>query len=202
MPVRPNILLADIEGFKTSIESGVKIRKNGVEVKNPTSKSAWKSFELKVASDFDTNRTPLSGMCKSLTNSDTLHPKIYVECKLRGGDKDFVFWDEVEKTKKPLQSRIVGFILLDKVTKEEIWLFYSEDFIRLIKGSIFDLNLVNRFSVNVGHKSVLSLYRQTVDRAEIEEKIPVVAIKKKNKKGYMLGTNPKNLEVLHKIVKK
>ena len=173
-----------------------------MEVKNPTSKSAWKSFELKVASDFDTNRTPLSGMCKSLTNSDTLHPKIYVECKLRGGDKDFVFWDEVEKTKKPLQSRIVGFILLDKVTKEEIWLFYSEDFIRLIKGSIFDLNLVNRFSVNVGHKSVLSLYRQTVDRAEIEEKIPVVAIKKKNKKGYMLGTNPKNLEVLHKIVKK
>ena len=53
-------------------------------VKKPTSKSTWKLFERVVASFFGTKRVPLSGSNSGHgTNSDSLHPKLYIECKVR-----------------------------------------------------------------------------------------------------------------------
>lgn len=64
--------------------SKVLLRKNNVQVKKPTSKSAWKQLERKVATMFGTKRVPLSGSNSGHnTNSDSLHPKLYIECKLR-----------------------------------------------------------------------------------------------------------------------
>lgn len=112
------------------------IRKNNVIVKHPTSKSAWKSFERLVASFFGTKRVPLSGINSGHgTNSDSLHPKIYIECKVR-------------------------------------------------------------------HKfSLWSLFIDTEKKAKVENKVPVVAIKQKGEKGYLLVVRPDDLGKLVEIRK-
>lgn len=112
------------------------VRKNNVVVKHPTSKSAWKSFERLVASFFGTKRVPLSGSNSGHgTNSDSLHPKIYIECKVRG--------------------------------KISLW----------------------------------SLFTDTENKAKVEGKVPVVAIKQKGERGYLLIIRPDDLEKLVEIRK-
>ena len=44
---------------------------------------AWKAFERRIAATLGTVRTPLSGSGSRHTTGDTLHPHLYVECKLR-----------------------------------------------------------------------------------------------------------------------
>ncbi len=44
---------------------------------------AWKAFERRIAKSLGTDRTPLSGISSRHTSSDTLHPDLYVECKMR-----------------------------------------------------------------------------------------------------------------------
>lgn len=59
-------------------------RKNGVEVKHSTSRSAWKAFEREVARDFGTERQPGSGGIVTLnTRSDTQHANLFIEAKYR-----------------------------------------------------------------------------------------------------------------------
>lgn len=112
----------------------VLVRKNNVVVKNPTSKSAWKSFERIVANYFGTRRVPLSGSNSGHgTNSDSLHPKLYIECKVRG--------------------------------KLSIW----------------------------------QLFVDTENKAKVERKIPIVAVKQKGEKGYLLVMRPEDLDEVSKI---
>lgn len=110
------------------------IRSNNVVVKNPTSSSCWKSFERLVANFFHTKRVPLSGSNSGHnTNSDSLHPKLYIECKVR-----------------------------------------------------------NKFSL-------WSLFLDTEQKAKVEKKLPVVAIKQKGEKGYLLVIRPEDLEKIAEI---
>lgn len=60
--------------------------------KMPKKKSAqkavrgtWKSVESRIAKDFGTTRTPLSGSNSKHTASDTLHPELFIEVKHRKG---------------------------------------------------------------------------------------------------------------------
>lgn len=74
------------------------VRSNNVVVKKPTSKSCWKGLELTVAKFFGTKRVPLSGSNSGHgTNSDSLHPKLYIECKLRN---KFSLWSLFKDTEK------------------------------------------------------------------------------------------------------
>lgn len=110
------------------------LRKNNVLVKNPTSKSTWKRFERIVATFFGTKRVPLSGSNSGhSTNSDSLHKKLYIECKVR------------------------------------------EKF------------------------SIVSLFKDTQEKAIREKKIPVVAIKQKGEKGYLLVIRPEDLQKISAI---
>lgn len=112
----------------------VMVRKNNVIVKNPTSKSAWKSFERVVATYFGTRRVPLSGSNSGHgTNSDSLHPKLYIECKVRG--------------------------------KIALW----------------------------------QLFVDTETKAKTEGKVPLVAIKQKGEKGYLIVMRPEDLQKIAKI---
>lgn len=112
------------------------VRKNNVKVNKPTSKECWKSFERVVASFFGTKRVPLSGSNSGHgTNSDSLHPKLYIECKVRG--------------------------------KISLW----------------------------------SLFTDTESKAKVEGKVPVVAIKQKGERGYLLVIRPDDLEKLVEIRK-
>ena len=192
------ITLDDIEEFSELVQKGnSQIRSNGVVVRNPSSKEVWKLFERNVARDFGTTRTPLSGMVKTITNSDTLHPKIYVECKLRA--KDFNFWEEFEELRKAKKG-ICGLTIAKG--DSEILLIHHTQFLELMSSPKFDLNLISEKILSKKHTSVLSLFQQTEERAEIEGKLPVVALKKKNKSGYLIGTHPRNLVELHKILNK
>lgn len=113
------------------------VRKNNVVVKNPTSKSSWKSFERVVAKFFGTRRVPLSGSNSGHgTNSDSLHDKLYIECKLRG--------------------------------KISLW----------------------------------SLFEDTEKKARQENKIPVVAIKQKGSRGYLLVMRPLDVKKIAEIQQK
>lgn len=104
------------------------VRKNNVVVKNPTSKTAWKGFERVVARFFGTERVPLSGSnSRHNTNSDSLHDKLYIECKFRN---KFALW---------------------------------------------------------------SLFKDTESKAKFEKKIPVVALKQKGEKGYLLLVRPEDI---------
>jgi hypothetical protein len=128
MPIRTGKVLKRVKVTREQI------RKNNVVVKNPTSKNCWKGFERVVAKFFGTRRVPLSGSNSGhSTNSDSLHPKIYIECKVR-----------------------------------------------------------NKFSL-------WSLFKDTEDKARQEKKIPVVAIKQKGEKGYLIVVRPEDLEKLVKI---
>ena len=42
---------------------------------------AWKKHERRTAKKIGTNRNPLSGGASRHTRSDTLHDKLYIECK-------------------------------------------------------------------------------------------------------------------------
>ena len=191
MPVRPSdISIENIKNFQKDCLN---------KVKKTTHKSTWKKFELNVAKDFGTTRTPLSGMVKTITNSDTLHKKIYVECKLRGGDNDFPFWKVFEDLRTGTSIESLEIISADG---EKLWLLTRDDFFKLMEPAKFQSDLIKIVSSSKIYKSLLSLYRETTERAEIEEKIPVVAIKKKNGKSYLIGTHPNNFEVLHNILKK
>lgn len=73
------------------------IRSNGVKVSNPTSKSSWKGFERVVATFFGTKRVPLSGSNSGHnTNSDSLHKKLYIECKYRNKFSIFALFKDTE----------------------------------------------------------------------------------------------------------
>mgnify|MGYP000115861270 CR=1 FL=1 len=110
------------------------IRKNNVVVKKPTSKSCWKSFEALVGKFFSTRRVPLSGSNSGHgTNSDSLHDKLYIECKVR--------------------------------QKISLW----------------------------------QLFTDTEEKAKVEKKFPVVAIKQKGGKGYLLVLRPEDLQEIAKI---
>jgi hypothetical protein len=48
-----------------------------------THRSTWKSRERAAAALFGSRRAPLSGSNGGVTASDSLHPTIFLECKLR-----------------------------------------------------------------------------------------------------------------------
>lgn len=115
--------------LKRSRTPKILVRKNNVRVTKPTSKECWKSFERTVASYFGTRRVPLSGSNSGHgTNSDSLHPKLYIECKVR--------------------------------SKIALW----------------------------------QLFIDTEKKAKVEGKLPVVAIKQKGEKGYLLVMRPEDLQ--------
>ena len=53
---------------------------------------AWKAFERRIAKSLGTDRTPLSGGASRHTTSDTLHPDLYVECRLRKRSALSTWW--------------------------------------------------------------------------------------------------------------
>jgi hypothetical protein len=57
---------------------------------------AWKQFERRVARYFNTERNALSGGNSKLTRSDTLHPRLFIECKQRKRHTAVALWDETK----------------------------------------------------------------------------------------------------------
>lgn len=109
------------------------VRSNNVVVKHPTSKSCWKSFERKVAEFFGTKRVPLSGSNSGHgTNSDSLHPKVYIECKVR---EKFSIWNLFVDTEKKakVEKKVPVVALKQKGEQGYLLLLRPEDLEKLTK---------------------------------------------------------------------
>ena len=109
------------------------VRSNNVVVKHPTSKSCWKSFERKVAEFFGTKRVPLSGSNSGHgTNSDSLHPKVYIECKVR---EKFSIWSLFVDTEKKakVEKKVPVVALKQKGEQGYLLLLRPEDLEELTK---------------------------------------------------------------------
>lgn len=64
------------------------------------SDKAWKRLERDTAKLFGTRRTPLSGINSAHTGSDTLHQRLYIECKLRKSSAIHRLYDETADAAK------------------------------------------------------------------------------------------------------
>jgi hypothetical protein len=181
-----------------------------------TSSSTWKSFERQVASFFGTTRTPLSGMCENLTKADTLHDHLFIECKLRSEfsivGKYIAHTERLHKEKNPRRPKkgespvpILPPVLRVanglRYKEGDLWVF-SYAHLELVancvlvgtedNGNIRRMVLKNRMNFIEGEKAdaILSLYADTEMKAKKENKVPVVAIKRKNTVGWLLAVNP------------
>lgn len=201
-------------------------RKNGVVVRNPTHISTSKNFEREVAKFFGTNRTPLSGMCDSISKADILHDKLFVECKLRADFAIFRKFREEQKqrreedeTKKrrgqraknaPLRPLIYRITNYKKFT-EDLWLVDHEEINKIIDGvEVFtdDENrekvvyFSSKFSMNEKNKAdtIVTLFKEVDVKAKAENKIPIVAIKMKGQRGWLAVVKPKSLPSINALI--
>lgn len=78
-----------------------------------TSRSTWKGRERKIARDFGSERTPLSGGNSRITRSDSIHPKLFVEAKLRQKHAVVTLFDDTAKLAK-LEKKIPVVALCEK----------------------------------------------------------------------------------------
>ncbi len=46
-------------------------------------RKGWKAYEMRIAKRFGTDRNPLSGGGSKHTGSDTLHPGLFIDVKIR-----------------------------------------------------------------------------------------------------------------------
>lgn len=113
--------------------SKAQVRSNNVVVSRPTSKSCWKGFERTVADFFGTKRVPLSGSNSGHnTNSDSLHPNLYIECKVRGKISLWqLFVDTEKKAKVEEKTPIVA--IKQKGEKGYLLIMRPEDLEKITK---------------------------------------------------------------------
>ena len=62
-----------------------------------TDRSTWKKFEQRIADLFNSVRAPLSGRNGKVTASDSLHPRLFIECKLREHHTVYSLWKATKK---------------------------------------------------------------------------------------------------------
>jgi len=97
-----------------------------------TSRSTWKRFERQVAAGQGTKRTPLSGSASGHTAADTLHKRIFAECKLR---KYWQVWRLYEAVHKQAakEEKVPCLYLKEKGKRGYLLCFHSDDWFRLLK---------------------------------------------------------------------
>ena len=86
----------------------------------------WKAFEQRVARFFHSERTPLSGACGKQTASDTLHPALFIEAKLRSKFAICALFRKVEERAKA-ENKIPVMALQDKFHAGWLLLCRPED---------------------------------------------------------------------------
>ena len=114
------------------------VRSNNVVVKRPTSKSTWKGFERTVAEFFGTKRVPLSGSNSGHnTNSDSLHPSLYIECKVRGKISLWSLFEDTENKAK-VEKKLPIVAIKEKGKKGYLLLIRPENLVDIaeVKKSV------------------------------------------------------------------
>ena len=112
---------------KEKIKKELQVRSNGIVVKKPTSKSAWKSFERVASVFFGSKRVPLSGSNSGHnTQSDSMHSKLYLECKLRAKSAIYSLFKDTEDKAK-FEKKIPVVAVKQKGTEGYLLVMRPED---------------------------------------------------------------------------
>lgn len=97
-----------------------------------TTRSGWKKGESRVARFFGSERTPLSGGNSKITRSDSLHPRLYIETKMRVRHSVVTLWDDTRK--KAMKEGKIPVVCLKEKNRGGTWiLVHSSDLDKIVE---------------------------------------------------------------------
>ena len=92
----------------------------------------WKVQERRVAKIFGAKRTPLSGIHSRHTSSDSIHNKLYIECKYRKRIAILDIFPEIAK-KARKERKIPILAIKSKTLKDDYFLIRAKDLLKIAK---------------------------------------------------------------------
>ena len=96
-----------------------------------TARNTWKQGERRVARFFGSERTPLSGGNSGHTRSDTLHPRLFIETKMRKVHAVRTLHDETKELAKK-EGKIPVVALIDKNRPGFLLCVHSDDWAEVL----------------------------------------------------------------------
>lgn len=118
---------------------------------------AWKAFERKVAKFFGTLRASLSGGNGKVTRSDTMHDKLFIECKYRQKHSVIKLWEETNEM--ALREYKIPVICLAEARRPGFWIMcHSEDLIDVAQHALEARDTLK--SLNEGELPIKDGYKE------------------------------------------
>ena len=93
----------------------------------------WKKFERRVARFFGTERNALSGGNSKLTRSDSLHPKLFIECKQRKRFAAVRLWNDTKRLAD--KERKTPVVCLSEKGRPGFWILVHSDDLSALRSS-------------------------------------------------------------------
>lgn len=97
-----------------------------------THSSTWKQRERDAAALFDSVRTPLSGSNSGITASDSLHPELYIETKLRAKSSLRSLWANTAM-KAAKEEKVPILVIYDKGKHGGLIVVHQDDLEEFIR---------------------------------------------------------------------
>jgi len=97
---------------------------------------AWKKAERKAAALFATERAPLSGSNGKVTESDSLHPRLFIETKYRKAWSILTLWRSI--LKKARKEKKIPVIAIREKGKHGQWLLIHSDDLKAIAKELVE----------------------------------------------------------------
>ena len=148
---------------------------------------SWKAYERRVARYFGSERTPLSGGNSRHTRSDSLHERLYIECKSNMQIKILSDWGDLRRRAKATES--IPVVFYPHTIYQGVWsiapavLFHSDSLPIYTSDNptVLDILQCNHCILQHKHDAIMRLYDDTLVKAAEEGKIPLLAIGQKNR---------------------
>jgi hypothetical protein len=105
-----------------------------------TTTSQWKGTEKKAASFVGTDRNPFSGSTGGLSASDSIHDRLFLECKTKQKHSVKTLYDDT-KVLADNEGKIPVLLLNETGSKDVLWVIEQKDVAKLLRE--VDLNKVD-----------------------------------------------------------
>lgn len=150
---------------------------------------AWKVFERRVARFLGAERNPLSGRNAKHSASDSLHPTLYIESKYFKDYSIITNWYEAKKHAK--KEGKPPLIIIEIKKHSMMWLLvHSSNLLEVAEAVKPGLpEIISSLYIEIKCRkrfAIITEWYRAKELAEKEDKIPVVAIGIKKKRGFWL----------------
>lgn len=169
-----------------------------------THNSTWKNFEKQVAEFFGSHRNILSGANRMISASDSMHEGLFIEAKLRSSHP------LIERYEKEFKDGLV--VSIDHAKYDyNLLAFGSDTFPELAQKATHMVDKKGRLrvrqfleeikpeKVKVG-RNVFPIFYEASLLAQMENKIPLVAVKLKYKKGWIAVVRVEDVHKFHQYL--